>query len=71
MSKFWIARDRAGYLKAFPSKPEFIYNRYWQCYEGGGREIPKVCPTGWWEPIFDDITFENSPVEVELTLNLK
>lgn len=68
---FWIARDRAGYLKVFSTKPEFIHNRYWKNDEGDGRQLATMMPKSWWETLFDNVTFENSPVEVELNLKLK
>ena len=59
---FWIARDEGGCLHIFSSKPEKIRTHFGDFYEDK------------WiidENLFPEVTFENSPLEVELNLKLK
>lgn len=57
--KLWIARDKDGWLHLFSSKPERVRTHFGDCY------------TDKWEideRQFPEITWENSPQEVELKL---
>jgi hypothetical protein len=56
--KIWIARDKSGSLWLHFSRPELVENGCWDSddfWPLEGREYPEV-------------TFENSPQEVELKL---
>lgn len=65
----WVARNRDGSLKLFlrfkPDRLDLLCNSFWVCnyessnYETGLHIDPALLP---------DITFENSPMEVGLTL---
>lgn len=55
----WIARDKDGKLYFYNLKPDKIDN-YFQCDFGG---MLRINPN-----LFPDVTWENSPVEVELKL---
>ena len=62
--KLWIARSEAGYLKLFKKKPH--------------REVSMLSMKTYWndgednytidDALFPEVTFENSPREVELKL---
>lgn len=56
--KLWIARNRNGNLHLFTDKPEIITNGY---YFGANDCIMN-------NNLFPEVTFENSPQEVELKL---
>lgn len=56
----WIARDECGELCAFDSKPELN--------KSNGRFITENCYYFLDEHLFPEITFENSPKQVELKL---
>jgi hypothetical protein len=60
--KLWIARYRWGALSLFNHKP-YLNNGVW-CAD---RDIDEE---GEWflEPAFPEVTFENSPQEVELVI---
>lgn len=62
--KIWIARTKEGfkkgYLAIFDSKPVYIEHRDQWCGSSGGMYISNE--------EFPEITFENSPQEVELKL---
>ena len=55
--KMWIARDKNGEIYLYPTKPDkhgYIFDGY-----------------DWWQikkDFFPEVTFENSPMEVELKL---
>lgn len=56
--KMWMARDKSGDLYLYKSKP-IVNEGIWYCREG------------LWSIsnyLFPEVTFENSPVEVELKL---
>lgn len=56
---FWIARDKGGGLYLFPEKP--IKDNIYGYYEGDN----------WYKidsAFLPEVTFENSPVQVELKL---
>lgn len=58
--KLWIARDKDGYQQLYVEKP-IKKNGYFE-------HVPN---TGWYTiscNLFTDITFENSPQEVEIKL---
>ena len=59
--KLWIARDKDGLIYLFTSEPEYniIYDR-WESYDSEQIELGILC--------FPEVTFENSPQEVELKL---
>ena len=57
--KMWIARDLNGGLFLFPEKPRLIrYHHYWW-----GENWYKIN-----QDLFPEVTFENSPQEVEIKL---
>jgi len=59
--KLWIARDQNGDLFLYPIKPDRYVTEYYvffngdDCYDIDNR-------------LFPEVTFENSPMEVELKL---
>lgn len=59
--KLWIARDSNGLLTVYNEKPNLYYNEYWDGdYSTQCIDLPKE--------MFPEVTFENSPMEVELKL---
>ena len=58
--KFWIARDHYGHLKCFNLKPIRTETRF----------ISMKTDYDWYIPshFFTDLTFENSPVRVEMNI---
>jgi hypothetical protein len=62
--ELWIARDECGYLTLFKTKPE--------------KEVSMISRTTYWddgndniaidEKLFPEVTFENSPQQVEIKL---
>lgn len=55
--KMWIARDKHGEIYLYPTKP----HKYDYVFDGDD----------WWQidqNLFPEVTFENSPKEVELKL---
>ena len=55
--KMWIARDKHGEIYLYPTKPQ----KYDYVFDGDD----------WWQidqNLFPEVTFENSPMEVELVL---
>ncbi len=59
--KFWIARDLSEELILYKEQPS--YNNKLKMWIGGGLPVGKL--TGY---SFPEVTFENSPQEVELKL---
>lgn len=59
--KLWIARDESGYLYLHEEKPKMQYN--FQLREWCSNETMELNPD-----FFPEVTFENSPMEVELVL---
>ena len=65
--KLWIARDENGRLNLFDVKPEKFIPQ-------NGQETVWTVPRGYLNHImlsrrmFPEVTFENSPMEVELVL---
>lgn len=57
--KLWIAREPEGMLNGFSSKP--VWDRVYKCWQG--REIINL-----YDSWFPEITFENSPQQVEIKL---
>lgn len=59
--KLWIAREKCGFVYLFTFEPEYnnIYGS-WESYDSEQIELGILC--------FPEVTFENSPQEVELTL---
>lgn len=62
--KFWIARDEYGELTLHHNKPEYVYDEHYRMssWSYGG------CIGEIYEKLFPEITFENSPQEIELKL---
>ena len=61
--KMWIARDEDGRLYLHPIKPYLIdtpFNDYWNNEDENWMQLR--------EDSFPEVTFENSPMEVELKL---
>ena len=58
--KFWVARDDDGLLYLYMKKPYLITHTYYFDTEYLIGEIDK--------DLFPEVTFENSPQEVELKL---
>lgn len=61
--KLWIARNEDLRLLLFPCKPKVNFNHitklhYWTCYS-----VMEINPDR-----FSEVTFENSPQEVEIKL---
>ena len=57
--KLWIARDQNGDLFLYPIKPDRYVTEYYVFFNGDD----------WWNidsDLFPEVTFENSPQEVEL-----
>ena len=55
--KMWIARDQNGEIYLYPTKPD-KYDCIFDAYD-------------WWQikqDLFPEVTFKNSPVEVEIKL---
>lgn len=59
--KLWIARDKDNYIAVYSTKPELYYDEYW---DGDyGTQCINLN-----KEMFPEVTFENSPQEVELKL---
>lgn len=64
-TKIWIARDRDG-LTVFNRKPEVVHTRtalddgLWIADGGNATKID--------DKLFPEVTYENSPVEYEITM---
>ena len=58
--KMWIARDKNGALHLFEEKPSLRYQRWW------GKTTIYECQID--TSLYPEVTFENSPMEVELVL---
>ena len=59
--KLWIARDQNGDLFLYPIKPDRYVTEYYVFFNGDD----------WWNidsDLFPEVTFENSPMEVELVI---
>ena len=59
--KMWIARDQNGDLFLYPIKPDRYATEHYVFFNGDD----------WWHidsDLFPEVTFENSPMEVELKL---
>lgn len=62
--KFWIARDKSGCLSLFRKKPVWKYSNTLNFEDWfNGDFLALIDPKS-----FPEITFENSPQEVELKL---
>lgn len=65
--KMWIARDEeTAYCRVFSSKPERRYSAYYEKYiwtNGKPNDGIQLDMSN-----FSEVTFENSPMEVELKL---
>lgn len=60
--KFWIARDRDGMLYLYEGEPKLAYSNapYFDITDGRCYELPLS--------LFPEVTFENSPQEIEIKL---
>jgi hypothetical protein len=58
--KFWIARDKDGFIYIYRNKPYQLTEGIWTCEDKKYAIIE--------DEIFPEITSENSPLEVELKL---
>ena len=56
----WIARDKSGHLQMFNRKPHKDEGAFWVGGASNALLLPKY--------LFPEITFENSPKQVELKL---
>ena len=64
--KMWIARNSDNTLELFKTKPESFYEEGIGKYWAGGDGLFLSADS------FPEVTFENSPMEVELSItNLK
>ena len=64
--KFWIARDLDGYLSLYSKKPKLSeeVEGIWVCSQYGELVNVIVLPSEY----FPEVTFNNSPQEVELVI---
>ena len=61
--KLWIARDKQGWLGLYKEKP------IWKTASNGVEDWQDGCFMSYLDNnSFDEVTFENSPKEVELKL---
>ena len=59
--KLWIARDKNGSLTVYNTKPKLYFDDFWDGdYSTHYIDLDK--------DMFPEVTFENSPQEVELKL---
>ena len=58
--KMWISRNKIGGLKVSIDKPTLIKNEWWKAEDNTFFHIP--------HNEYPEVTFENSPMEVELVL---
>lgn len=68
--KFWIARDENGKLWLFDKKPILRHKNEKDCFKYSWFDMDE---DGLWnsamkDEFFPEVTFENSPQEVELKL---
>jgi hypothetical protein len=61
--KAWVARDYEGYLGLYSEKPSCIGNAFWSIGQMGTSM--RLVGTN-----FPEVTFDNSPQEVEIKLIL-
>ena len=63
--KLWIARDEDGDLFLYNQKPYILKTRVdpWDCFQAPNKEFLAIP-----NELFPEVTFENSPQEIELTL---
>ena len=59
----WIARDLEGRLELHSIKPYWAYGQYWNNEDENWMRLR--------DEDFPEVTFENSPMEVELILKNK
>ena len=62
--KIWIARDKDGTLTVFSERPILKDNEYWVAPYNGTREM--TIPES--EYYYSELTFKNSPQELELVI---
>lgn len=62
--KLWIARDKDGMLYLYENKPKIAYSN--ANYFDDDNGVCYNLPIG----LFPEVTFENSPQEVEVELKL-
>lgn len=61
--KLWVARDKDGELYIFETKPDLDLDMFQNCLMEDYNWFEEI-PDHW----FPEVTFENSPQEVELKL---
>ena len=64
--KLWIARQRDNSVYLFTHKPTLFCGRW--CMNGVNQCYAKFCKNKVSADMFPEVTFENSPQEVELKL---
>jgi hypothetical protein len=65
--KLWIARDEeTAFCRLFSSKPEKRYSYYYECFIWTNHKPNDGIQLELYA--FPEVTFENSPMEVELKL---
>ena len=65
--KFWIARDEDGSLWMFDDKPIKVKN-FWGINREGANYTPLTLASPLYDRYFPEVTYENSPQLVEITL---
>ena len=60
--KLWIARDKNNDLALYTAKPMLCYNKYFDGHS------PQMIAIEIDESLFPEVTFENSPQQVEIKL---
>lgn len=63
--KFWIARDEDGDLFLYNEKPSILKTGIdvWDCFQAPNKDFLVI-----FNDLFPEVTFENSPKQVELKL---
>lgn len=63
--KLWIARDEDGDLFLYNQKPSILKNGVdpWDCFQAPNKEFLAIP-----NELFPEVTFENSPQEIEIKL---
>lgn len=63
-SSFWIARDRNGELYIFEDKPILVKDKYEVDWYASNKRWFELLPNY----IMPEVTFDNSPQQVELVI---
>lgn len=63
--KLWIARDEDGDLFLYNQKPSILKTGVdpWDCFQAPNKEFLSIP-----NELFPEVTFENSPQEIEINL---